>query len=57
LDGFTGIGYSIEDCIDKAKWGIRKHITLMKERGLLIPPPSPDLKITIRNERKMAVAA
>ncbi|WP_089729101.1 type II toxin-antitoxin system HicB family antitoxin [Candidatus Thiosymbion oneisti] len=57
LDGFTGVGHSIEDCIYKAKWGMLEHIALMKERGLSIPPPSPDMKITIRNERKMAVAA
>jgi len=57
LDGFTGIGYSIEDCIYKAKWGMREHITLLKERRLSVPPPSPDPKITIRNEREVAVAA
>ena len=23
LEGFTGIGHSIEDCIYKAKWGMK----------------------------------
>jgi len=50
LDGFTGIGHAVEDCIYKAKWGMLEHIALIKERGLSIPPPSQDLKITIRNQ-------
>ena len=25
LEGFTGIGHSVEDCIYKAKWGIKEH--------------------------------
>lgn len=28
LEGFTGIGHSIEDCLYKAKWGIEEHIPL-----------------------------
>ena len=57
LNGFTGIGHSIEDCIYKARWGMIEHITLLKERGLTIPPPNTDLKITIQNEKNVAVAA
>ena len=57
LDGFTGIGHSVEDCIYKAKWGMIEHIVLLKERGLSIPPASPDMKITIHNEKNVAVAA
>ena len=26
LEGFTGVGHSIEDCIYKAKWGMIEHI-------------------------------
>lgn len=26
LEGFTGIGHSIEDCLYKAKWGIEEHV-------------------------------
>ena len=25
LEGFTGIGHSVEDCIYKAKWGMLEH--------------------------------
>ena len=26
LEGFTGIGHSVEDCLYKAKWGMKEHI-------------------------------
>ena len=28
LEGFTGIGHSIEDCLYKAKWGMIEHVKL-----------------------------
>jgi predicted RNase H-like HicB family nuclease len=37
LEGFTGVGHSIEDCLFKAKWGMLEHISLLKESGLPIP--------------------
>ena len=52
LEGFTGIGHSIEDCVYKAKWGIIEHIKLLKEKGLPIPPKNPNPKIIIQNEQK-----
>nr|VFK12994.1 MAG: Predicted nuclease of the RNAse H fold, HicB family [Candidatus Kentron sp. LPFa]VFK29054.1 MAG: Predicted nuclease of the RNAse H fold, HicB family [Candidatus Kentron sp. LPFa] len=57
LEGFTGIGHSIEDCIYKAKWGMNEHMELLKENGLPIPPANPDVEITIRNEKPSAIAA
>jgi predicted RNase H-like HicB family nuclease len=56
LEGFSGIGHSIEDCIYKAKWGMKEHIKLLKEKGLTIPPKSKKPKIVIQNEDKMVVA-
>ena len=56
LEGFTGIGHSIEDCIYKAKWGMKEHIGLLKEKGLPIPPRNANPKIIIQNEKKLAVA-
>jgi len=56
LEGFTGIGHSIEDCLYKAKWGMKEHINLLKEMGLPVPPGNKDPKIIIQNERKLAVA-
>ena len=49
LEGFTGIGHSIEDCLYKAKWGMKEHIELLKEQDLPIPSISSDPKIIIQN--------
>ena len=55
LEGFTGIGHSVEDCSYKAKWGVKEHVSLLAEQGLPVPPRNPDPKIIIQNERKVAV--
>ncbi|MBC6419177.1 MAG: type II toxin-antitoxin system HicB family antitoxin [Prochloron sp. SP5CPC1] len=50
LEGFTGVGHSIENCIYQAKWGMIEHINLLRENNLSIPAPNPEPKITIQNE-------
>lgn len=57
LEGFTGVGHSIEDCIYKAKWGMIEHISLLKEYNLVIPPVNPSPKIIIQNESNLSIAA
>ena len=54
LEGFTGIGHSIEDCIFRSKWGMREHVELLKEQGLPVPPLNLNPKIIIQNEAKLA---
>jgi predicted RNase H-like HicB family nuclease len=54
LDGFTGIGHSVEDCLYQARHGIEEHVALLKERGLSVPKPTPNPTIVIRNERPTA---
>lgn len=54
LEGFTGVGHSVEDCLYRAKWGMREHLELMAEHHLPIPPRNPEPVVTIRNERKGA---
>ena len=56
LQGFTGVGHSIEDCLYKARWGMMEHINLLKEKGLPIPPKNPNPKIIIQNEEKLVTA-
>jgi len=56
LEGFSGIGHSIEDCLYKAKWGMKEHIELLKQQNLPIPERSIDPKIVIQNEHKRDVA-
>ncbi len=56
LEGFTGIGHSVEDCIYKARWGMKEHIAVLEEHGLPVPPTVDDPKIIIENEKKRFAA-
>ena len=56
LEGFTGVGHPIEDCLYKARWGIEEHVTLLKEQGLPVPKENPNPKVTIQNEERLAKA-
>ena len=56
LEGFSGIGHSIEDCLYKAKWGMEEHLRLLREQGLPVPRSNPDPRITIQNEPRPATA-
>jgi len=53
LEGFTGVGQSIEDCLYKAKWGMREHVALLKEQGLPVPDENPNPMITVQNAREL----
>jgi predicted RNase H-like HicB family nuclease len=55
LEGFTGIGHSVEDCLYKAKWGMKEHVELLKEQGLPVPPRNDNPTVTIQNEEKEPV--
>ena len=56
LEGFSGIGHSVEDCLFKARWGMKEHVELLKKQGFPVPPKNPDPKIVIQNEKKLAAA-
>jgi predicted RNase H-like HicB family nuclease len=56
LEGFSGIGHSVEDCLYRARWGMKEHVELLKKQGLPVPPQNKDPKIVIQNEKKVAVA-
>ena len=56
LEGFSGIGHSIEDCLYKAKWGMKEHIDLLIKQKLPVPLKNPDPEIIVQNEKKLAVA-
>ena len=57
LEGFTGIGHSVEDCLYKAKWGIEEHVALLKERRLPVPKENPNPQIVIQNQEPVARTA
>ncbi len=56
LEGFTGIGHSVEDCLYQAKWGMKEHVALLREQGLPVPDPGCDPRIVIQNAKELAVA-
>lgn len=57
LEGFTGIGHSLEDCLYKARWGMEEHVVLLREKGLSVPEGNPNPTILIQNERRLEAAA
>ncbi len=46
LEGFSGVGHSVEDCLYQARWGMREHVELLREQGLPVPPASLDPTVT-----------
>ena len=52
LEGFSGVGHSVEDCLYKAKHGMAEHVQTMREQGLAVPPVNPDPTVTIQNEKR-----
>lgn len=56
LEGFSGIGHSVEDCLYKARWGMKDHVALLQERQLPVPPANPSPTVTIQNEQRRSVA-
>ena len=54
LEGFTGVGHSIEDCLYKARWGMKEHVELLEEQGLPVPTPSVHPTVLIQNEERAA---
>ena len=55
LEGFTGVGHSIEDCLYQARWGMQEHVALLKQQGLPIVPPNPNPTVVVRNDRSAVV--
>ena len=57
LEGFTGVGHSIEDCLYKAKWGMEEHVAVLRDLGRPIPEANPNPTVVIRNEPRQGAAA
>jgi predicted RNase H-like HicB family nuclease len=53
LEGFTGIGHSVEDCLYQAKWGMKEHVDLLLERHLAVPAPNDDPTLLIKNGKRI----
>jgi predicted RNase H-like HicB family nuclease len=57
LEGFTGVGHSVEDCLYKARWGMEEHLALLAEQNLPVPEPNPNPTVVVQNERRLEPAA
>lgn len=49
LEGFSGVGHSVEDCLYQAKWGMAEHVRLLEEQRLPVPPANPRPRVVIEN--------
>jgi predicted RNase H-like HicB family nuclease len=49
LEGFTGVGRSVENCLEQARCGMSEHVELLAERGLPIPDRNPNPTMLIKN--------
>ena len=56
LEGFSGVGSSIEDCVYRAKWGMIEHTDLLAEQGLPVPAVNPAPQILIHNAEHLSPA-
>jgi len=57
LEGFSGVGTSIEDCLSRARAAMNEHVALLKEQGLIVPAYNPNPIITVKNSQQIAPAA
>lgn len=57
LEGFTGVGHSVEDCLYKAKWGMEEHLATLREQGLPTPEPNPNPTVILQNEQSLESVA
>ena len=49
LEGFTGVGHSVEDCLYQAKWGMIEHVGLLEDQGLPVPRLNRNPRVVIEN--------
>jgi predicted RNase H-like HicB family nuclease len=56
LEGFTGVGNSVEDCLYKAKWGMIEYVSVLEEMGLPVPSPNPHPRVIIENTSPLSRA-
>jgi predicted RNase H-like HicB family nuclease len=52
LEGFTGTGHSVEDCLYQARWGMLEFVQILSERNLPVPPRNLDPTVLIRNKKR-----
>ena len=56
LEGFTGIGHSVENCLYQARWGMKEHVEFLREESLPVPPANPNPTVLIQNAQAVTAA-
>ena len=56
LEGFIGVGHSIEVCLCKARWGMEEHLDMLRGRGMPLPDPPVSPRVVIQNEEPVSQA-
>lgn len=56
LEGFTGIGHSVEDCLYQARWGMKEHVEVLREGSLPVPPANANPTVLIQNAQAVTAA-
>lgn len=56
LEGFTGLGHSVEDCLCQARWGMKEHVEVLREGSQPFPPTNPNPTVLIQNARTVTAA-
>jgi predicted RNase H-like HicB family nuclease len=57
LEGFSGVGSSIENCLSKAREGMAEHVALLLGQGLPVPTFNSSPVVTVKNSERIAPAA
>lgn len=57
LQGFSGVGHSIEDCLYKARWAMEEHLALLQDQKLPIPERNANPTVAVQNSERVAPAA
>jgi len=53
LEGFTGVGHSVEDCIYQARWGMVEHIEMLEDNRMPVPTVNPHPTVLIEEAKAM----
>ena len=56
LEGFTGTGHSVEECLHAAKQGMEEFVRTLQELNLPVPERQSHPKIVIQNDPHVEVA-
>ena len=56
LQGFSGVGHSVEGCIYQARLAMVEHVAVLSEAGRPVPPRVPNPRITVQNAEPLESA-